>query len=82
MPKAKAILQQAPYSDEVREINGNKRYGLLGRFEDESVVRVVVEETEKDGRYFYSVFDWEDASKKLKKAPPIKPIFGFRWLWG
>lgn len=76
LPKAKVILQQAPYADEVREVNGNKRYGLLGRFEDGSVIRVVVEETEKDGRHFYSVFDLENASKKLKKTPPSSQSSG------
>lgn len=33
------------------------------------MVRVVVEEVEQGGKTFYSVFKWEDVSKKLKRAP-------------
>ena len=49
-------------------MGGNKRYSLLGRFDDGSVVRGIVEESQADGRTFLSVFDLEDVSKKLRKA--------------
>lgn len=69
LPKVKEIIKGTPYIDEVREeAKGTKRYGLLGKFEDGSVIRVIVEETKKGGKNFLSVFDWEDVSKKIKQT--------------
>lgn len=69
LPKVKTILESTPFVDEIREKDNNKRkeYGLLGRFEDGTVVRVVIEEEEKNGKAFLTVYDWEDVSKKLKR---------------
>lgn len=50
--------------------NRDENYGLLGRFDDGSVIRVIVRETRQDGKIFRSVFDWGDVSKKVKRTPP------------
>jgi len=42
--------------------------GLMGRFEDGSVNRVVVKESEQEGRKFRTVFDWGDVSRKVKRS--------------
>jgi len=69
LPKVKATLESSPFVDEIREkdYGSRKEYGLLGRFADGDVIRVVVEEQNKNGKTFLSVFDWEDVSKKLKR---------------
>ena len=70
LPKVAALLKSTAFVDEVRQKDETtKEYGLLGRFSDGAVIRVVVDETEQNGKHFLSVFDWEDMSKKLKKAP-------------
>jgi len=71
LPKVKEILRRTEYVDEIRELpNGKVRYGLLGRFEDGSVVRVVVEEVKQGGKKFLSVFDWKEVGKKLDRTSP------------
>jgi hypothetical protein len=40
------------------------------RFDDGSVIRVVVKETREEGRMFRTVFDWDDVSRKVKRTPP------------
>ncbi|OPY09690.1 MAG: hypothetical protein A4E66_01690 [Syntrophus sp. PtaB.Bin001] len=69
LPKVKATIKNTPFVDEIREKNNGdtKEYGMLGRFEDGDIIRVVVEEERKKGKTFYSVFDWEDVSKKIKR---------------
>lgn len=69
LPKVKTVLESTPFVDEVRTKEGGKEYGLLGRFSDGSVIRVVVEEIHENGKTFYSVFDWEDVAKKLRRSP-------------
>lgn len=49
--------------------NGHLRYGLLGAFEDGTVVRVIVDEKRIGEKSYLSVFDIKDVSKRLKKAP-------------
>lgn len=71
LPRVLPILESTPYVDEVRtKADGGKEYGLLGKFTDGKVVRVVVEETREDGKTFLSVFDWEDVSKKIRASLP------------
>ncbi|MEI7672195.1 MAG: LPD1 domain-containing protein, partial [Deltaproteobacteria bacterium] len=72
LPKVREILQTTPFSDEARErpFDGAKEFSLLGRFRDGTVVRVVVEEIEKSGKSFLTVYDWEDVSKKMKRVSP------------
>jgi hypothetical protein len=69
LPKVKATLENTPFVDEVREKDGSstKEYGILGRFADGDVIRVVVDEQNKNGKAFLSVYDWEDVSKKIKR---------------
>ncbi len=70
LPKAKAVIENAPYADEVRDKgNGTTDYGLLGRFKDGTVVRAVIRETNQEGKIFRTVYDWEDVSKKIKRTP-------------
>ncbi|MBI4839068.1 MAG: hypothetical protein HY806_08035 [Nitrospirae bacterium] len=69
LARAKEILENTPYADEVREVKpGIKRYSLLGKFEDGNVVRVIVQEIKKEGKTFLSVFDLKDETKKLRQA--------------
>ena len=70
LPKAKATLENTPFVDEIRQKDEyTKEYGILGRFIDGTVLRVVVEEREMNGKTFLSVYDWSDVSKKIRKAP-------------
>ena len=48
--------------------NRDNTYGLLGRFDDGSVIRMVVKETKQDGKIFRTVYDWSDVSDKVKKT--------------
>lgn len=67
--KAKEVLKNTPYVDEIRTIdNEDKIYGLLGRFDDGTVVRVAVGETKQEGKVFRTVFDWRDVSRKVQRT--------------
>ncbi len=69
LPKAKEVLTNTPCVDEMRIWpNGDRTYGLLGRFDDGSVIRVVVKETKQEGKVFRTVYDWSDVSDKVKKS--------------
>lgn len=55
---AKTILETTKYVDEMREeSDGVKRFGLVGKMSDGTVLRVVVEEKNQGGKRFLSVFD-------------------------
>ena len=57
LPRVLPILQSTPYVDEVRaREDGTKEYGLLGKFSDGRVVRVVVEESKQNNKTFLYVF--------------------------
>ena len=74
LPKVKEVLQRTEYVDEIRKMpDGTVRYGLLGRFEDGSIVRVVIEEVKQGGKKFLSVFDWKEVSKKMGRISPSNP---------
>lgn len=77
LPKAEAVLRNTKYVDDIRDLeNGTKRFGLLGRFEDGSVVRVIAQEINRAGKHFLSVFDWEDVSKKKSGASSSSAALG------
>lgn len=75
LPKALAVIQHVKNHEPVRnEGDGVFRYGLLGRFADGDVVRVVVEEVKKGGHSFLSVFDLDRVAKQLgRPSLPGRP---------
>ncbi|OPY66719.1 MAG: hypothetical protein A4E62_02429 [Syntrophorhabdus sp. PtaU1.Bin002] len=73
LPKAMAVVAHSQYVDPEdirREGKNHYRYGLVGRFKDGIVVRVVVDEQERNGKKFLSIFDIEDlkGEKLSRKA--------------
>jgi hypothetical protein len=67
--KAREVLRTTPFVDDFRPLpNGDKIYGLLGRFEDGTVIRVAVKETSEEGKVFRTVYDWSDVSRKVQRS--------------
>jgi len=76
LAKAKEIIETAQYVESVQEkpTKGQKTFALLGKFADGDAVRVIVEEINRGGKIFFSVFDVEDLGKKIRKiALPETP---------
>lgn len=75
LPKVRATIITTPFVDNVRtEKDGTEKYGLLGRFTDGTVIRVAVQEEKHQGKVFVTVYDWEDVSKKIKRASQSTPL--------
>lgn len=68
LPKVKDVIENAQVVENMRDGEDGKTFSLLGKFTDGSVLRVIVQQIEKGGRRFFSVFDVEDLSKKIART--------------
>lgn len=79
LPKVEPIIKNIEHIDpqDIRQVDKNHyRYGLIARFKDGSVVRVILDEIQREGKKFLSVFDVEDLhGVKLAKKMGL-PILG------
>lgn len=78
LPKVVPVIETAKDIDpsDIKQIDTNHyRYGLLGRFKDGSVVRIVLDEVQREGKKFLSVFDIEDlkGDKLYRKTGVAEP---------
>jgi hypothetical protein len=69
LAKAREVIGNATFADEVRVDPEGNKYGLLGVFKDGTVVRVVVQAIARDGKVFLTTYDWKEVGKKLKQSP-------------
>jgi hypothetical protein len=69
LAKAREVIANATFADEVRVDPEGNKYGLLGVFKDGTVLRVVVQAIERDGKVFLTTYDWKEVGKKLKQSP-------------
>lgn len=66
LPRVIPVLEGASRIDDadIRKVSKNHyRYGLIGRFKDGKVVRVIVDQIQHEGKKFLSVFDVDELSE-------------------